>query len=290
MSGAVERITDRFLIRQAVRRVCASRSFRTRTAALLDFTPEVITAFAEGFYFPMYRGRVAFGGLIKKLTSLVEAFKKIPHLWDTLKKALGIESVTDIPRAIKEWARKGYEALKKIIRHMFTKFPLSLYTLEKDKLKGVSDIIESLMDRFPQFQAWMREHVKPHVDQFDHWLRENAPVVSGVLTAAVYIWIWMNVTEFEWDWHSLVQGFTGAMGIGELLASLPSSVIGFLLNSFGLGRFTLLPALVVARIVYLIVHRYVAWTGHGFHFDHARLAHDLHVELSEIAQMVPVTV
>lgn len=39
---AVDRLADRYLIRQAVREVCAGQTFRTRTAALHDLTPEVL--------------------------------------------------------------------------------------------------------------------------------------------------------------------------------------------------------------------------------------------------------
>ena len=263
---ASDRLTDRYLIRKAARQVYAS-SFHTRTASLRDLTPQVLAAFAEGFYMPSYTGRVAFGGILKKLTALVSAFKKAPKLWSDIKSALGIESITDLPGAIKKWAADGYNALKKVIHVMFQKFPLMLYTLEKGKLKGVSDIIEHLMKQFPQVQAWFSTNVKPKVDQFDQWIRAAAPIISGVLTAAIYIWVWFNVVEFEWDWHSIVLGFTGHIGIGDLLGSLPSSGLGFLLNGFGFGTFTLLPALTIARIVYLMMHRYLTWTGSGFKFE-----------------------
>lgn len=281
------RLVNRYLIRKAAQQVCAT-SFHTRTASLQDLSPQVLAAFAESFYLPSHTGRVAFGGILKKLTALVNTFKKAPKLWSSIKSALGIESITDLPGAIKKWAAEGYKALKKVVHNMFQKFPLVIYTLEKGKLKGVSDAIDSLMKHFPQVSAWLQTNAKPKVDQFDKWIREAAPIVSGVLTAAIYIWIWFNVVEFEWDWHSIVMGFTGHIGVGDLLSSLPGSGVGFLLNSFGFGTFTLLPAITVARIVYLMAHRYLTWTGSGFKFEADLLSKDMKIPVETVSKILPV--
>ena len=112
-------------------------------------------------------------------------------------------------------------------------------------------------------------------------------MISGMLVAAIYIYIWMNVVEFEWDWHSLALGFTGHIGIADLLTSLPSAVIGSLLNGFGIGTFTLLPVVTAARIIYLMAHRYLTWTGSGFKFESELLSKDMKIPLDAVTKIVP---
>jgi hypothetical protein len=94
------------------------------------------------------------------------------------------------------------------------------------------------------------------------------------ILAAIFIWIWLNVAEISWDLPGLVKGFTGGLTFGELVASLPESGIGLIVATLfpGLGTFALLPATVMARVLYLIIKKIIIWiAGKGFGIDWAKL-------------------
>ncbi|MBV6342828.1 hypothetical protein [Candidatus Magnetobacterium casense] len=113
--------------------------------------------------------------------------------------------------------------------------------------------------------------------------------MSVVLMVAVYIWIWMNVVEFEWDMKSLTDAMTGHLSLADLLGSLPGSAIGFLLHALHVGSITLLPVTFVVRLGYLMAHRYLVWTGRGFTVDRDRLARDFGLERTDL-EGVPAVV
>lgn len=276
------KVADRYLVRLASRKAHASLQNSRRTASS-EITPEVLAAFAEAFYLPMHGGsRVAFGGLLKKLKQLGQVFTKVPKLWDHFKKMVGITSITELPKALKGLAKQGYKVLRKLVGRLFNTWPLKLYTLSKDQFFSINSLLDKLMSKFPSFGKWVTTKVKPRVDQLDLWLRSKAPVISGVLMVAVYIWIWFNVVEFEWDLKGLADAFTGALSLSDLLASLPGSALGFLMKALNLGTFTLLPAAFAARLLWLMTKRYVVWTGKGFELNREQLAADLKVALVEI--------
>lgn len=270
--SAKQRIAERFLVRQAARQACQGR----RTASQAGLTPAVVEAFAEAFYLPFNQGRVAasFGNLVRKLQELTKFFTRFPKMWDRFKELIGVEGLTDLPGRVKDLAKEGYQALRKLVGKAFQHWPLKLYTLDKGKLKGINDLLNSALAKFPKLQSFLEQKVKPRVDAFDQWLRENLPVVSKVVIVAVYVWIWLNVVEFEWDMKSLVDALTGSIGLSDLLASLPGSALGFLMNALNLGTFTLLPVTLVVRLVYLVGRRYVVWTGEGIQVDWALLQKD----------------
>ena len=274
----LQRVSDRYLVRLAVQEVCAERDFRQRRASVQDFNPEVLEAFAEGFYLLGHQGRVAFGNLVQKLKALAGIFTKIPQLWEKFKDLLGIQGVSDLPRAIKDLAKRGYAALRRGVESMFSKWPLKLYTLERGKLRGVDDLIENLIKMSPKLDHWLRTKVKPRADQMDMWLRQHAPALSTILVLGVYVWIWWNVTEFEWDLRSLADDLLNIIGgnitLADLFSSLPSSVLGFLLNALNFGTFTFLPIALAVRILFLLAERYLIWTGRGFALNREQLSED----------------
>lgn len=241
-----------------------------------DLTPEIIAAFGEAFYTPP-EGKVAFIGLVKKLKKLTEVFAKVPQLWTKFKQLIGIESLTDIPGALKKLAEMAVKALRQVFHKMFDTWPLKLYTLGKEKLGSFNDLLGKLMAKFPTFKRWVDAGVGKVAD-FGESLRKKAPRLTGLLMVAIYLWVWVNVVEFEWDFKSFADALSGAMTFPDFLASLPGSAFGFLLNFLKLGTFTLLPYTVAARIIYLVANRYVSWTGRGFTVDWARLRSDFGVE------------
>jgi hypothetical protein len=270
---AINRLADRYLVRLAAHEACASSSVRLASAGL---TPEVVAAFGEHFYLPQYQGRVAFGGLVRKLRKLVEAFRKAPRLWEQFKRLLGIKSLADIPKAIKDLAAKAGKYLRGLIRKLFDTWPLKLYTLEKGKLKSFNDMLDGLLSKSPRLKAALSKAVGKFGD-FGEMVRQKAPRVMGALMVGIYIWVWLNVVEFEWDFKGLMDAVTGALTFPEFLATLPGSAFGALLNIFGFGTFTLLPLTIAARVLYLIQYRYVSWTGRGFTVDWKLMQQDFGV-------------
>ena len=148
MTALSQRVANRYLVRMAAREVCASKPFRRRTASLRDLTPEVLEAFGEGF--TLFDGRVAFRGLVKKLKKLVDFFKRAPRAWERIKQFLGIKSLKDIPKAIKDWAKKGLKALKGLLKQATETFPLSLFFVPQGKMPGVTDLMNRIMADHPK--------------------------------------------------------------------------------------------------------------------------------------------
>jgi len=99
-------------------------------------------------------------------------------------------------------------------------------------------------------------------------------VVSTVVVVAVFIFIWMNVLEFEWNLSDLTKALIGNISLGDLLASLPGSALGFLMNGLGVRTFTLLPSALVTRMLWLMHKGYVQWNGRWFDLDEDALLRD----------------
>lgn len=278
------RVAARHLIRLAARDACRS-TFRTRTASV-GLTERVFIACAEGALIPEDGSPVRLAGLMdlpRKMIEFAKVVKRFPNLWEKAKEFLGVESLTELPGRVKELAKEGYTALKKIVSGLFNSWPLKLYSLPENKLFSVNSVIESMMSRFPQFGSWLKTNVKPRVDQFDKWLKEYLPNISKVLMTAIYIWIWLNVVEFEWDLKGIIEAATGHLSLSTLLASLPGSAIGAMMNSLSLGTFALLPAAMAARLVFLMSKRYLTWTGGGFEFDWELLKQDYGVDPDQVS-------
>jgi len=99
-----------------------------------------------------------------------------------------------------------------------------------------------------------------------------AKTLARPLMAAAFIWVWLNVAEISWDVEGLIRGFTGGLSMGELLGSLPESGIGLLVATLfpGLGTFALLPATIMARLLYLLYRKVLSWVkdkGFVIHWD-----------------------
>lgn len=275
MSPSISRVATRHLIRVAARDACRA-TFRTRTASV-DLTERVLVAVAEGAYLS-HGGNVRVASLLSKLAELAKALKRFPNLWEKLKDLLGIESLSDLPGRIKALLQDAYGALRKLLTKGFETWPLKLFTLPESKLFSVNKALEALMKRYPQFGKWLEANVKPRVDQFDKWLKQHLPTVSKVLMVGIYVWLWMNTTEFEWDLNGILDAATGNLSLADLLAGLPGTVLGALLGTLNLGTFTLLPAALAARVLFLLGKRYLVWTGSGFQFDEEALSADFGIK------------
>lgn len=279
MTPSSNRVATRHLIRLAARDACRT-TYRTRTASV-DLTERVLVAVAEGAYLS-HGGNVRVASLVSKLAELAKALKRFPNLWEKLKELLGIESLSALPGKIKGLLQEAYGALRKLLTKAFDSWPLKLFTLPESKLFSVNKLLEALMKKYPQFDKWLESNVKPRVDQFDKWLRQYLPTVSKVLMVGIYLWLWMNTTEFEWDIKGILDAATGHLSLADLLAGLPGTVIGGLLGTFNLGTFSLLPAAIAARVLFLLGKRYLVWTGSGFKFDAEALNADFGIAPSEV--------
>jgi hypothetical protein len=235
--------------------------------------PEVLASLAEEFYWPRHQGRVAFGGLVQKLKQLAGLFQKAPQLWEKFKQLVGIQSLTDIPGAVRRLVDLGKRTLHTAMAKLFNTWPLKIYTLEKGKLMSFNDLLMKLLNKSPKLKR-LAENGAKAIGDLGETIRKKAPHIIGVVMVAIYIWIWFNVLEFEWDIKALVDAITGALTFPAFLASLPGSALGFLLNALGFGTFTLLPYTIAARILYLLYHRYVEWNGRGFTIDWKKMGQD----------------
>lgn len=278
-AAAIQHVADRFLVRLAAQEACRTTGMRLASAGL---TPEVVAAFGEHFYLPQHQGKVAFGNLVRKLKKLVDGFKRLPKLWDKFKEVIGVESLMDLPGAIKNLAAMAEKGLRKVLHKLFDTWPLKIYTLEKGKIASFNAMLDTLISKSPKLKRVLDSAVSK-IGDFGEMVRKHAPHIVGGLMAAIYIWVWFNVVEFEWDLKALVDAVSGALTFPEFMATLPGSAFGFLLNGFGFGTFTLLPLTIAARLLYLLQQRYISWTGTGFKVDWAMVKADFNVDTSSLS-------
>ncbi len=273
LADMAERVAARHEIRLAAKTACVSVN---RTASANGLLERCLVAMAEGALLSD-DGSVrtaGFANLARRLKQMAKMVDKFPKLWERVKEFLGVESLTDLPGRIVELAKEGYKALRKAVDKAFSVWPLKLYTLPESKLFSLNTVLEKLMDASPAFKQFLTDTVKPRVDQFDKWLKEYLPTISKVVMVAIYIWIWLNVVEFEWDLKGIIDAAMGTLSLADLLASLPSAALGAMMNPLGVGTFTLLPAAYAVRLMLVISRRYVTWTGSGFTFDAEKLRAD----------------
>lgn len=269
----------RWEARQVAHRVASEISKgNSRTASSREITGDTLAAFAEAFWRPEFQGgsltrTAALGGLrtlAKRLKQLGELFTRAPRVWEDFKKLVGVSSLADLPGKLKDLAKQGYDYLKKALGRAFESMPLRMFLIQG---AGVNDFLMKIVKQVPGLESALGK-VKAKADQLGVWLREKAPVLSTVVVVAVFCFIWMNVVEFEWNIRDLSAALVGKISLGDLLASLPGSAIGFLMNGFGFGTFTLLPAALAARIFWLYQKNYIIWDGRSLKLNEAALQRD----------------
>jgi len=289
LSEMAGRVAARHEIRIAAKRACFSIN---RTASANGLLERCLVAMAEGALVPEDGSPVrtaGFANLARRLKQMAVMVGKFPKLWERVKEFLGVESLADLPGRITELAKEGYKALKRLIDKAFSVWPLKLYTLPESKLFSLNALLEKIADASPAFKNFLTDTVKPRVDQFDAWLKKYLPAISKVVMVAIYVWIWLNVVEFEWDLKGIIDAATGTISLSDLLTSLPGSILGALMNSLGLGTFTLLPAAYAVRLALVISRRYVTWTGSGFSFDAEKLREDFKFSPA-VEELIPAKV
>lgn len=296
---ALNRVTNRYLLRLAVQEACAAPSFRGRTASLHDLTPEVVEAL--GSVWLNDGRRVQADGFFGKVKKLLSKLTSAPQVWEAIKGFLKVTKLTDLPGAIHKLVTGAQHLLSKFIHLLFRFFPLNLFTLPKMKLfsfnTALNKLLAHLKVRMPKVFHEMAGHigafVKNGLVSFDEWTKDNLPTLRPVFLkvlktvfdnpvsrAMIYIYIWLRVAEFEWDVHSIVLGFTGQMSMEELVQSLPGSGVGYFIGNFASGMFDLFPAAMIARLVWLVGSHLVSVEGGDIkvHWDKLSLYTGLHIQ------------
>lgn len=270
MDALAYRIRDRFLIERAVHQLYTTD---TRVAAWAPPEP-VVKAVVYGFWEPRVGStdRQAFLGIARAVKRLLDLFKRAPRAWEAIKEGLGLGDLeglgwTDkaklLGAKLKELATAGRKALGKVLKGVTTTFPLSLFFVPANKAPGLTDLVARILQKSPRIRALL-EKIHGGAEKVDALFKRYIPRLSRVLYSAIFIWVWMNVAELSWDVEGILAGFTGRISLGELLASLPESGVGAIAASFGLG-YGALPYALVARLIWLVVNRYIEWApGKGF--------------------------
>ena len=272
------RVARVYRVRKVTAKVAHDLGLPEGRVAGQGFSKHALQAVAEAFWRPEFgragKGRTAgLGGLrafAKRLKQVGEIFTKAPRLWEDFKKLVGVKSLTDLPGKLKDLAKQGYDALHKALGKAFNTFPLQMFLI---KGAGLNDFLVKFVDKIPGMKEALGK-VKAKADYLGEWLRQHAPRLSTVVVVAVFIFIWLNVVEFEWNLKDITAALVGKISLGDLLASLPGSAIGFLMNGFGFGTFTLLPAAVVARMLWLMSKNYITWDGRWFQVNEPALKRD----------------
>lgn len=279
MSASPQIVATRWEARRVAFKVAADLNRSgVRTASSPEITGETLAAFADAFWRPEFHGAGAnrtaglkgLRTLGKRLKQLGKIFTKAPRLWGDFKRLVGVNSLTDLPGKLKGLAKQGYDYLKKILEKVFGTFPLKMFLI---KGAGINDFLGKITEKIPGLEKALGK-IRAKADVLGQWLREKAPAVSTIIIVAVFIFIWMNVVEFEWNIRDLTAALVGKISLGDLLSSLPGSALGLLMNGFGLGTFTLLPAALAARMAWLMSKGYVVWDGRWFDLNEAALLRD----------------
>ena len=237
----------------------------------------------EGFLLEDMVRTASWGNFRKKLQRIWEFLQKAPQVWKTIRDFFKVDSPEQLAKALRDWAKKGKEVFGKLLKQVKKTFPFSLYFVEKGKMPGLTDAIMRIIEANPKLKKALSSINTNIVEPLDRVLEKHIPNLSRPIKAAVFIYIWLNVVEISWDFQGLIRGFTGQVSLGELFGSFPESALGAFLSLFGIG-YGLLPVVLIARILWLVAHKYMYWVpGKGLQVDWAKITG----ERNQRAELVP---
>lgn len=235
------RVASRFLVEQVVREVAstrlASESPVTRTELGSDLVRVVASSAAED----LVSGRVTVASVSSRIKEFIGMMSAAPKAWEQIKEALGIkpgvQGLASIPGKVKSMLDAGRKMLGKIGKAVMSKVEALRIFVEVGKnLVTVGKWLEGVYDKLP---APVRSAVSKIGSKFKTvaaWLddlvsRSDPMKVAGrAASAAIYAFIWFNVTEVSWDVPEILRGFLGGFTFSELVMSLPEAGVGFLLS------------------------------------------------------------
>jgi hypothetical protein len=215
---------------------------------------------------PDFKGRAAFGNISLAITKLFKLLRSVPKAWDRIIAALEIpnwsemslvEKTKALGSKLKELLAEGKKVLAKTLIRISRTAPVSIFFVPKHKAPGLTDLLHRLVLKSPLLKAALSK-IQGGAEALDVLLKKYTPTLSRGVYAAVFAWIWLNVAELSWDIPGIVAGFTGKISLGELLASLPESGLGFVAAAFGLG-YGALPITLALRLIWLIANHYISY-------------------------------
>jgi len=182
---------------------------------------------------------------------IVQLFK-IPEIVTKLKEFIGDLSI----KGILDFVKKGAGLAKKIGKVLKDK---AWFIITEKKIPTLTSLIEKT-ELGLKAKGIYQDKVEPWVNIVDAWMKKYIPTLSRIALAALFAYIWFNVEEISWEPTDLLHGFTGALSLSDLLATLPESGVGFLLSQLmgGLG-YTIMPYILIPRLIWLLTKGYIKW-------------------------------
>lgn len=215
----------------------------------------------------------------RRLKQLWDAFQKAPEKWDAFKKMLRVKATSwigvarELPGKIKSMFSDARKWLEKAGKTLVNKIPLlRLYFDVGTKLPSVGDWMKTAVSYLPDAAQKAIQGISTKANSLAAWIdellkRHRVLTAAGaVVSAALFAYIWFNVTEISWDVPEILRGFLGGYTFVELLHSLPESALGLLISLMfpgipgGLVWNAILPITVVLRLAYLIQKDYIEWS------------------------------
>jgi len=283
---AAQRVAASYLLQTEVRRISGTRVASAYAARVRkELTPSVLLSFVER----PDNIRVALN-MVKRLEQMWKVFTSKQGAWDQFKQLVGVKATNligvlrELPGKIKSMMAEAKKYLASLGSKMVSSIPaLEIYVQGSAKLPALNDWLKNSISKIPPSigKALQAIGTKAHnlADWVDELLRKY-PVIkpAGVaLSAALYAYIWFNVTEISWDVPEIIRGFLGQYSFTEILHSLPEAGVGLLIGLLFPGlpsKFifnALLPITVALRIAWLVAHKYGKWDGKTFKPDAAAM-------------------
>jgi len=182
---------------------------------------------------------------------IVKLFK-LPEVVKRLKEMLGELSI----KSVVEFVKKGAGIAKKIGKVLRDK---AWFLISEKQIPTLTSLTEKT-ELGLKAKGIYQDKVEPWVDIVDRWMKKYIPTLSRIALAALFAYIWFHVEEISWEPSDLLQGFTGALSLSQLLATLPESGIGFLLSQLiGGAGYTIMPYILIPRLVWLLTKGYIKW-------------------------------
>jgi len=273
-----QRVAFRYAALQAAREI-TSHPGRIRTAGAdgvrRELTAEVLAAFADAVEVrPGHRVAV---NLSRRMKQLWDMFQQAPGKWEQFKAMLNVKATSwigvarELPGKIKRMFADGKKWLEKAGSTLVSKIPLLRLYLDVGKLPGVGDWMKSALSYLPEPIQKAVSAITARANSLASWIdqllkKHRVLAATGTaVSAALFAYIWFNVTEISWDVPEILRGFLGGYSFVELLHSLPESGLGLLLGLMfpgipgGLVWNAILPITVALRIAYMVQRDYIEW-------------------------------
>jgi len=281
MQATASRIAARHHLHTEVRRIASARVASDYASRVRDeLTPTVMLAFVD--HAPLPNVRVAVG-LVQRLKQLWEVFTSQQGAWDQFKKMIGVKAtdlfgvLRELPSKIKAMMSEAKKYLAQLGKKLTSAIPaLDIYINGAETLPSLGAWLNQAVKKIPPTIGRAITAIGTKAKNLAGWLDElirKYPVVkpaTSLLSAALYAFIWFNVTEISWDIPSIIRGFLGQYSFVELLQSLPESGVGLIISLMFPGlpsKFifnAFLPITIALRIAWLVRQNYGKWDGKTF--------------------------